>query len=108
MVLRVSAIFCFDVLSTTRGVFQRYLPPLKQTSKWVIRVGLSSELNVPLQDCPGYRKGQRREPAADGVRFVAERVGWSPLALPSGWGFPSLILLFIAINDFSFSSEGNR
>ena len=26
------------------------------------------------------RKGQRREPAVDGVRFVFERIGWLPFA----------------------------
>src|SRR6266545_4604458 len=30
------------------------------------------------------RKGQRREPAADDVRFVSERIGWLPFAAPSG------------------------
>jgi hypothetical protein len=31
----------------------------------------------------GERKGQRREPAADDVRFVSERTGWLPFAGPS-------------------------
>ena len=30
------------------------------------------------------RKGQRREAAADDVRFVSERIGWLPFAAPSG------------------------
>ena len=30
------------------------------------------------------RKGQRREPAAGGVRFVSERIGWLPFAAPPG------------------------
>jgi len=29
------------------------------------------------------RKGPRREPAADDVRFVSERIGWLPFAAPS-------------------------
>ena len=30
------------------------------------------------------RKGQRREPAADDVEFISERIGWLPFAAPSG------------------------
>jgi hypothetical protein len=30
------------------------------------------------------RHGQRREPAADDVQFVSERIGWLPFAGPSG------------------------
>ena len=33
------------------------------------------------------RKGQRREPAADDVRFVSERIGWLPFAASSGSAF---------------------
>jgi hypothetical protein len=33
------------------------------------------------------RQGQRREPAADDVEFVSERIGWLPFAAPSGWSF---------------------
>src|SRR5213594_2501399 len=36
-----------------------------------------------------YRKGQRREPAADDVEFVSERIGWLPFAAPSCWRFLS-------------------
>jgi hypothetical protein len=32
------------------------------------------------------RQGQRREPAADDVPFVSERIGWLPFAAPSCWG----------------------
>ena len=31
------------------------------------------------------RKGQRREPAADDVEFVSERIGWLPFAGPLCW-----------------------
>ena len=33
------------------------------------------------------RKGQRREPAADDVRFVSEPIGWLPFAGPSARPF---------------------
>ena len=44
-----------------------------------------------------YTKGQRREPAADDVEFVSERIGWLPFAAPSGWriGRPPRTLIFV-------------
>src|ERR1019366_10375683 len=59
------------------------------------RVGLAKR---PRDDAGGpletsaERKGQRREPAADDVRFVSERIGWLPFAGPSGWAFFALRL----------------
>jgi len=32
---------------------------------------------------PPNEKGQRREPAAGGVEFVSERIGWLPFAAPT-------------------------
>src|SRR2546428_2296399 len=45
---------------------------------------------------PPNTKGQRREPAAGGVRFVSERIGWLPFAAPSGWriGRPPRTFIF--------------
>jgi hypothetical protein len=37
-------------------------------------------------------KGQRREPAADGVGFVSERIGWLPLAGPDWFGVTCHVL----------------
>ena len=38
------------------------------------------------------RKGQRREPAADDVEFVSERIGWLPFAAPSCSEIVALVL----------------
>jgi hypothetical protein len=36
-------------------------------------------------DPSNEHKGQRREPAADDVPFVSERIGWLPFPAPSCW-----------------------
>jgi len=47
------------------------------------------------------RKGQRREPAADDVRFVSERIGWLPFAGPNCWGLNVSVALFMEIERAS-------
>ena len=37
-------------------------------------------------------RGQRREPAADDVGFVSERIGWLPFAGPSGSQFNTMFM----------------
>jgi len=49
------------------------------------------------------RKGQRREPAADDVRFVPEPIGWLPFAAPPGWNFVLGMASKIALLIFSSS-----
>jgi hypothetical protein len=44
------------------------------------------------------RKGQRREPAADDVRFGSELIGWLPFAALSGWAIRLLDLVCILIS----------
>ena len=48
------------------------------------------------------RKGQRREPAADDVRFVSERIRWLPFAAPPGSAFRHFSLMLFGNTSKTF------
>jgi hypothetical protein len=60
--------------------------PLIEYSLAVMNASLAAmNMNLFIRYlCPPNNQGQRREPAADDVRFVSERIGWLPFAPPFG------------------------
>jgi hypothetical protein len=55
-----------------------------QTLHFALRASHTQLTAKGTMELNTQRKGQRREPAAGGVRFVSERIGWLPFAAPPG------------------------